>query len=706
MFHKTLQGLLVGTISAAIALLIFFAGQINWLENVTWDLRVRYLAKESPATDNVKLIFLDQKSLDWGAEDIRSWPWPWPRTVYTAVINFCRRGGAKAIVFDITFTEQSQQGVEDDTALGNAYAESGHCIQAFELGTQGSSEKWPDDMPAPRMDVDGTKESSGQKLLQNLIMPKATFPITEIGSHAAILGNVSGIMDDDAIIRRIAPFRIFDGKFIPSLALAAFLTVNPDQKMRIENNSLYLNDRIIPIDSKGRSILKFRGPTQTHETRSMASIIHSELQIEANELPLVNPNVFSNSYVFVGMTATGLRDLKPVPMAKEYPGVEIHATFLDNILANDLMRDASPSMIIACALIFALLAGSIIRLCTTWKPAIATIIILTPLPVAAGFAMYTQNIWLPIAPSLASVVFASIAALVTNYAVEGRQKRFLKSAFKQYLSPTVIERLVRNPKSLKLGGELRELSILFSDVQGFTSISESLNPEDLTSLLNYYLSAMTSIIYEENGTIDKYEGDAIIAFWNAPLDDPNHASNAVRAALRCNALLAEMRPKLKEQYGKDVYARIGINTGPVVIGNMGSEQRFNYTFLGDAGNLASRLEGANKQFDTHIMISEFTAEKLNNEFDLKEIAKLQVKGKAIPVRVFEPSFRNSTNISTRQDFSKALSAYYNGDLNAAEKLFGQLSATDPTAAIYLLRCQELMKNTPVTWDGIWIMTEK
>ncbi|MBN2060002.1 MAG: adenylate/guanylate cyclase domain-containing protein, partial [Deltaproteobacteria bacterium] len=193
-----------------------------------------------------------------------------------------------------------------------------------------------------------------------------------------------------------------------------------------------------------------------------------------------------------------------------------------------------------------------------------------------------------------------------NYTIKGRQKRYIKNVFKQYLSPAVIERLVENPDKLALGGEMRELSIFFSDIQGFTGISEQLSPPELTALLNDYLSAMTDIILAEGGTIDKYEGDAIIAFWNAPLDVPDHAKRAVRSALLCGRKLSELRPGFRKRIGTDIYARIGINTGQVVVGNMGSNQRFDYTFLGDAGNLASRLEGVNKQFSTYLMVSEYT----------------------------------------------------------------------------------------------------
>ncbi len=227
-----------------------------------------------------------------------------------------------------------------------------------------------------------------------------------------------------------------------------------------------------------------------------------------------------------------------------------------------------------------------------------------PLPVLLSLFAYSRGTWLPLVVQEAAVSLSLLGALAVNYATEGKQKRFIKNAFRQYLSPDVIEQLIAHPERLKLGGERRTLSIFFSDLQGFTAISEGLDPEALTALLNEYLSAMTDILHEEGGTVDKYVGDAIIAFWNAPLDQPDHAERAARAALRCQEKLSEMRPDFRERIGKDLYMRIGLNTGFAVVGNMGSRSRFDYTVLGDAVNLASRLEGINKQFGTFILSSE------------------------------------------------------------------------------------------------------
>jgi adenylate cyclase len=285
---------------------------------------------------------------------------------------------------------------------------------------------------------------------------------------------------------------------------------------------------------------------------------------------------------------------------------------------------------------------------------------------------------------------------------------FIKNAFRQYLSPAVIEELIQHPERLKLGGERRMLSIFFSDLEGFTGISEGLEPEALTALLNDYLSAMTDIIHEEGGTVDKYEGDAIIAFWNAPLQQPDHARRCVRAALRCQARLAELRPSLRERLGKDLNMRIGINSGPAVVGNMGSHTRFDYTMIGDAVNLAARLEGINKHFGTYTLISQATKEQMEDAFPVRELSRVAVVGRREPVVVYEPLLPDDVN-NRRQTiarFSEGLTLFYRGDFLKAEAVFTEIAEADPAARAYVTKCRQLMDHPTYPWQGVWVITSK
>lgn len=706
--RKIAQGILIGVLAASTSLAAVFLGLLEWLEGASWDWRVRAAARPGPATDQVRLILIDQKSLDW-AEETNRLSWPWPREIYGTLLKFCRRGGARSVAFDLVFSEPSKWGVEDDEAFGQAIAEAGSVAAALFLSRdQGSALEWPTEVREPPFRVVGLEEFLSCPRGQALALERAAFPIPEVASRAAVLGNVSGGLDSDAVVRRASPFRFFAGRFVPSLGLAPFLAAHPGLSIALEKRRLQVGDFSIPLDEQGRAILRYRGPSQTHWAVNAAAVIQSELRLAEGQVPVVDPSVFRDRYVFVGVTAPGLLDLKPTPVGSVYPGVEIHATLLDNLLSGDFLRQTSRSFEILAVLLAGLVAGVSGRLCRTGFQSGLAFLLVLPLPFLAGFVGYRAGFWVEVAGPEVAAALSLVAAMVVNYATEGRQRRFLKNAFRHYLSPAVIERLLREPGKLALGGETRELTILFSDIQGFTGISEKLGPEQLTAFLNAYLTAMTDIILEEGGTLDKYEGDAIIAFWNAPLEQPDHALHAVRAALRCRSVLAWMRPDLEKRFGVSVHARIGVNTGPVVVGNLGSEQRFDYTFIGDAGNVASRLEGINKQFGTEILISEATFTRLGGCIPAREISRVRVVGRNEPVRIFEPLLPEERDRleAVIDRFGRGLQIYYEGRFSEAFGIFAEIAHEDSAARVYARRCMDLSMDPPEVWDGVWRMKEK
>jgi adenylate cyclase len=608
------------------------------------------------------------------------------------------------------FTESSSQDdVENDQAFGEAMARTTGSAAGLMLSkNQGTTRTWPKDMALREPKAHGLEEYLKGHPSSALVMPRAAFPIPEVATNCAMLGDVYAAPDYDKIIRRTALFRVFDGHFVPTLGLAALCASQANSEIRIVGDNLFVGSARIPLDARGDAILRYRKSKEQFKSVSAQAVIQSELRLREGGIPVLDPKYFHDCYVFFATTAPALLDIRPTPVNAVSPGVIINATVLDNILSNDFLRDAPLCMVVLSTIFFALLAGLLGRFCEKGWQSAAGFVILLPLPIIQGFALYAAGIWMPVATQEAAVAVALVGAVITNYAVEGRQKRFVKNAFKQYLSPVIIERLTEHPEQLKLGGEKRELTIFFSDVRGFTTISEGLEPEQLTSLLNDYLSPMSDIIMDQGGYIDKYEGDAIIAFWNAPLDLPDHASCGVRSALRCQEKLAVIRPALKTLYGKDVFARIGVNTGKVVIGNMGSTKRFNYTFLGDAGNLASRLEGINKQFGTNIMISEHTARLLGDEFALREISRVTVVGKAEPVRVYTPMFKDDFNRQTGifERFDAGLKLFYAGTFQKALETFSVISDKDAPAEAYLRQCRNLVANPPEKWAGVWEITEK
>ncbi len=352
-----------------------------------------------------------------------------------------------------------------------------------------------------------------------------------------------------------------------------------------------------------------------------------------------------------------------------------------------------------------LAAVSVVSLATRAWHSVLAFALFAPMPALIGFAAYPLGFWWPVVLPTNAVMAALTGAIVLNYATEGRRKAFIKKAFRHYLSPAVIDRILDDPSQLKLGGERKELTILFSDIEGFSTFSEKLDPESLTSLLNAFLSDMTDIILDEGGTLDKYEGDAIIAFWNAPADQPDHAERACRAALKCRQKIRERQEEYARKAGAPLRMRIGINTGVVVVGNMGSAKRFDYTVLGDAANLASRLEGANKFFGTRIMISQETWQKTSGRFTGRRIGLLRVVGRAKPVEVFELTGLEAGPEECGKKFDQAIACCLAKKWREALDFFESLPG-DPVARLYAERCRKLIENPGSDWDGIWNLDRK
>ena len=418
--------------------------------------------------------------------------------------------------------------------------------------------------------------------------------------------------------------------------------------------------------------------------------------------------------------APGLFDVCATPISTLYPGVGVHITTLDNYLQDDFIKPA-PFLLNVLLLFVAAFFGSFVLMLTEALPFIKRfslpfsllfVVIFAAGIFAVAVSLFVGGLWIASLSAASTLVFSYLITVLVDYAFEGRQKKYIKSAFKQYLSPVVIDELIAHPDRLKLGGERKEISIFFSDLQGFTSISEKLNPEELTAFLNDYLSAMSDVILESGGTIDKYEGDAIIAFWNAPSEQKDHAKRALEAAMKCQQRLHEMRPELSLRVNSGVYMRIGLNTGNAVVGNMGSHNRFDYTMLGDSVNLAARLEGQNKQFGTYTMCTEAmknAAEAAGTAVHFRELARIAVVGKKEAVRVFQPL--NTEEYTAMKDmlpiFDAARKLFYDGALEKALEAFEKIRNQDSAAQAYCNKCKALLESDLTKWPtGVWVATTK
>jgi adenylate cyclase len=641
----------------ALALAAQTLGLFDALERYSWDARARLMARPSAFTDQIRVIALDQSSLNWGERE-NGLSWPWPRELYALAVDFCRRAGAASLSLDVIFSEPSLYGVEDDLALGRAGAAYGRLVLAFAPGAA---------------------------------------PVPEIRTGAKALGFVNQNPDPDGVYRSL--YLSSSGE--PSLSLAAYTLDAEREKENLEEES----SRIAAARDSTPRILNFRGKNGTHQSYSAAAVIQSELRLLEGSEPVIRPEALAGRHVLFGFTAPALLDLRPSPTDGGMSGVEIHATALDNLLAGDFLRSAPgwmwglPMVLISLGAAYGVLRPGRMR-----KLA-ATAALTLALPPLLSIAAYRALWQWPLMPVWSAGFLSLALAVLLAYATEGRQRRFLKSAFSQYLSPQVIGQILEQPERLKLGGEKRELSIYFSDLAGFSGISERLGPEELTRLLNEYLTLMTEIILEEGGTIDKYEGDAVIAFWNAPGEQPDHASRALRAALRCQAALAEEQKRFRALAGRDLSMRIGLNTGEAVVGNMGSRSRFDYTMLGDSVNLASRLEGANKVFGTGILASQALFEKAGAGFAGRELGLVRVVGRREAVRVFEPLAPEEAadKAGLLEAFALALSAFQAGRLDEAGRLFADLAEKDAPSAAYLRHWERFELSGR---QGVWELTEK
>lgn len=668
------RGLLrIGSITVAVFVLIaalFLSGVFETAERLLYDRRMFLTAPQQRPSEDIAVILIDQDSIDWGAGEF-GWAWPWERRIYGDIVRFFQLGGAASVTFDMLYTETSVYGKADDQAFADACSEYGRVVLPVYFGE------------TPQL------------------------PVEPIRSAVAAVGSINARQDSDGVVRRAVSYDIRDKQIYPSLVTALLETAGDDV------SSLY-------AEPESGRLLRFQRDIGRYVPYSAAQILQSYYALLAGEEPLLEPEQFAGMYVLFGVYAPGLFDICTTPVSAVYPGVGVHVTQLDNVLQNAFLTQLPPVFELLLIFLGALLGCMplcVAQMISLKKTGIiicaAVVLFIAAVFGAVSVYVFAQGIVLPVVTPLTALFAGFVCAAVVGYITEGRQRQYIKNAFRQYLSPAVIEQLIEHPEQLRLGGEKRHISIYFSDVQGFTSISERLEPDKLTALLNDYLSEMTDIILASGGTVDKYEGDAVIAFWSAPLEMPDHAARALEAAVACQERLAELRPRLESSAGGPFYMRIGLNTGDAVVGNMGSSKRFDYTMLGDSVNLAARLEGLNKQFGTYTMCSAASkneAQQTGTKLCFRELARAAVVGKKEAVTVYEPMtgemYEKKRNII--EVFEKALHLYYEGRISEALNLFEQIQNQDPPAQRYALKCQSLgcAIINDNSWQGIWVADSK
>ena len=702
---KQSRGLVVGFVVFLLVSLLQILGLFRPLEWKSWDLRLALFSKPSRASQNIAIILIDQYSLDFYEEN-QGFSWPWPRQMYSALLSFLQEGKAKTCVFDMLFSESSLYGVEDDLAFAQSIKKFGNVfLSAFLSKEEGSQDKIH-----PSLLLTQVKYLEGTNQEKIVPMKSGTLPVGEVLDSTRAVGNVNFSPDKDGIFRRIPLLFSSQGLIIPALALS-IAEISEEADFRIDHKGRFrVRDKRIPLDESGQMIIRYHGPQGTYKSYSAAAIINSWAMLEKGNSPQISPGDFTDKIVFIGTSAPGLYDLRPTPLSSVYPGVEIQVTALDNLLNRDFITLIPQGLFFLFVLFLAVLTGAGISILQQPSKIIIFFLFCLILPAVASSVAFLSGLWLEFVPSSSAVLLSFIGASILNYVFEGRQKRFLKNVFRFYLNSHVIEQIIENPDLLRLGGQKREVSSFFSDIAGFTALSEQMSPERLVDLLNAYLSEMTDIILSFQGTLDKYEGDAIISFWNAPLDQPDHAVRACRAALKCQAQLVNLQPEFKLKYGIELAVRIGVNSGPAVVGNMGSRDRFDYTAIGDTINLASRLEGACKLYKVPILIGEETYNEAHEQIIGRQVDVIRVVGKKRPEQVYEIiGEKGQVEDSVLEKislFHSALELYRKRDWDNADQLFQKLE-NDMLAQVYRERVSLFkLSPPPEQWDGVFDLKTK
>ncbi len=620
------------------------------IELKTYDWRMARTARPVTARTDIALVEIDEDSLR--NLQPNAGRWPWPRVVHSLVIDYLADAKPKLIVYDVNFAEADTRvgfkmgdatlsGEESDQALVDSVKRAGNVIMLADASYEGKVTNPPQIASDYRIDGEGIVE-------RDVVFP----PFKTLADAAAGLAHNLFLFDRDGPMRHIVPFVRSQGRVIPSLGTAAALRIGNirPSDVHLQDRTLWLADRVMPMawnrvaSTAGEygylwALINYRGPSYprgvTYKSYSFFDLLYSNEQIAAGKKPDLDPALFKDKIVFVGMSASGLADRFETPFSLgTMPGIQVHAAVTDDLLSNRFLhpiddRIRIPS-VVAVGVITGIIAAS---LPAWWATAITALAIF-----AFGFTaerVFALGYWVNVTQPFVASSIALLSGVAYQYFFEGREKRKMKKLFGQYVSKDVYNHLVSDPTLAKLGGTRRQMSVLFSDIRGFTTVSERGEPEEIVHTLNEYFTKMVEIVFAHRGTVDKFVGDMVMALFGAPLADDEHAEHAVEAALDMIDELGRLNAKWHAEGRPMLDIGIGINTGPMIAGNIGSEQIMSYTVIGDAVNLGSRLESLNKTYGTRIIISEATKERLTGHYNLKPLGDVVVKGKTKPVAIFQ-----------------------------------------------------------------------
>ena len=637
-------GLLVWTLSAL--------GVLDALEGEAFDARATALADRTDADTSIVILAIDDNSLEAFRRELGRWPWP--RETQAAIVDYLSMAGARLIVFDIAFPEPDIDRPVDDTIFAEAIAASGRVVLPLMIQPGDSAAAIADEQRYDLVERRRLLEryaigfADAAPVLENHPFAEPADPL--FLRHAAATGSILLNADEDGISRRSAPAYKSQGRLYPNIALAAARVLQPDRwaaqvsaltadRLLLENGTrMPLADGMLVMQWHGRYLY---GGETTYPIIRAGDVLTSHQQVmrgvRTEQTADVPFSRLRDKIVFVATTGSGTFEPRPTPHATHDPGVMIHATTLDNYLNDDFLERASTLQNAAMTVVPAVMAAVLVIGSVSAAAGTLATLVLLILLVGIAYGAYANGVWLDLAAPIIATVLSFALVMALNYFTEGRERKRAKQLFSRYVSPLYVSQLVDHYEELKLGGERVPLTLLFSDIRGFTSMSERLPAEQVIRVLNEYLDRMAEVVFRNGGTLDKFIGDAVMAFWGAPIPVADHARRAVDTALDMMEELGALNRKwAAEGVDQALDIGIGVNTGEAVVGNIGSEtHKLDYTAIGDSVNLASRLEGLNKNYSTNIIVSEATKDAVGEAYEFRVLDDVKVKGKEQAVKIYE-----------------------------------------------------------------------
>jgi adenylate cyclase len=743
--RKNILRILMGLVIVA-----FFVGHsldhykipiLERFEAILYDARLR-LTMPRTVDDRIVILDIDEKSLqerEQGGEG----HWPWPRHRIALLMDkLFDKYGIAVVGFDVVFAERDESSgirVLEQLAERELKTVSGFLPVLEKIKPQlnydeifASRIKGRNVVLGYTFSSDAADRAPKKGFLPTAVLAQDTFKGRNIGitswngytanldvlqKAAATAGHFNPWLDDDGVTRRVPMLAEYQGEYYEPLSLAivrtlmGFPPIVPDFLDKSVSQDyagleeLKVGRLRIPVDERVSTLVPYRGERGSFKYIPIVDVLNERVPL----------NDLKGKIAIIGTSAPGLLDLRATPVGSAYPGVEVHANLIAGILDQNIKH--KPPYAAGAEFVLLLLAGLVMTLLlpfvSPFKGTVTALIVLLGM-IAINVVLYdTAHIVLPLAAGLAMILVLFTFNMAYGYFVEARGKRQITGLFGQYVPPELVDEMSKDPEKFSMEGESREMTVLFTDVRGFTTISEGLDPKALSLLMNEFLTPLTEVIYRHRGTIDKYMGDCIMAFWGAPLLDPMHARNGILAALEMQRTLKSLQPQFRARNWPEIHIGVGLNTGRMSVGNMGSRIRLAYTVMGDAVNLASRLEGITKEYGADIIVGQDTKAAVT-DLVYREIDRVRVKGKDVAVTIYEPLGLESEVTQATRDtverFHHALALYRSQNWDAAEKAFAEMQKIDAErrlAHVFLDRIAVLRSNPPGEgWDGAFTFETK